>query len=309
MLKSVSSVANAIGALNYKGTWNASTNTPTLASGVGTKGDYYVVSVAGSTSLDGISNWGIGDWAVFNGTTWQRVEGGADLNGVNLSVSGSSSLSGPVTIANAVPLNWKNSSGTTRNVLQLYSDNNVYLDSEDGDQILRVGGYEKLRLSSSAVTVTGANIAIGTAGQGIDFSINPSAPGMTSELLNDYEEGTWTPAVAFGGASVGVTYAARQGRYTKVGRAVTVSFYILLSSKGSSAGNLSVTGLPFSDGSATSACCMFLFSGFVATYSVGVGDSGNSTSITSIRTAGAGSLTNTSLNNDAFFWGTYTYQV
>lgn len=97
MLKAVSSITNAIGALNYKGTWNASTNTPTLASGVGTKGDYYVVSVAGTTTLDGLSNWGIGDWAVFNGSVWQRVEGGADLNGVNLSASGSvifSSLTG-----------------------------------------------------------------------------------------------------------------------------------------------------------------------------------------------------------------------
>lgn len=92
MLKAVSSITNAIGALNYKGTWNASTNTPTLASGAGTKGDYYVVSVAGTTSLDGISNWGVGDWAVFNGSVWQRVEGGADLNGVNLSVTGNSDL-------------------------------------------------------------------------------------------------------------------------------------------------------------------------------------------------------------------------
>lgn len=49
MLKTVSSITNAIDALNYKGTWNANTNTPTLASGVGTKGDYYVVSVAGTT--------------------------------------------------------------------------------------------------------------------------------------------------------------------------------------------------------------------------------------------------------------------
>jgi hypothetical protein len=88
MLKTVSSITNAIGALNYKGTWNATTNTPTLASGVGTKGDYYQVSVAGSTSLDGISNWGVGDVVAFNGTTWQRIEGGADLNGVNLTATG-----------------------------------------------------------------------------------------------------------------------------------------------------------------------------------------------------------------------------
>jgi hypothetical protein len=91
MLKTVSSITNAIGALNYKGTWNASTNSPALASGVGTKGDYYVVSVAGSTNLDGISNWGVGDWAVFNGSVWQRVEGGADLNGVNLTFTGTAS--------------------------------------------------------------------------------------------------------------------------------------------------------------------------------------------------------------------------
>ena len=76
MLKSVSSITNALGALNYKGTWNASTNSPALASGVGTKGDYYVVSVAGSTTLDGESLWGVGDWALFNGTIWQKVDVG-----------------------------------------------------------------------------------------------------------------------------------------------------------------------------------------------------------------------------------------
>ena len=80
MLKTVSSIVNAIGALNYKGTWNASTNTPALASGVGTKGDYYVVSVAGTTDLDGVDFWGVGDWAVFNGATWQRVEGGSETD-------------------------------------------------------------------------------------------------------------------------------------------------------------------------------------------------------------------------------------
>jgi len=93
MLKAISSTTNALGALNYKGTWNASTNTPTLTSSVGAKGDYYVVSVAGSTNLNGISNWGIGDLATFNGSVWQRVESGADGNFVNLSVSGTSTLS------------------------------------------------------------------------------------------------------------------------------------------------------------------------------------------------------------------------
>jgi hypothetical protein len=104
MLKTVSSITNAIGALNYRGTWNASTNTPTLTSSVGTKGDYYQVSVAGSTTINGISNWGVGDVIAFNGATWQRIEGGADLNGVNLSVSGTTTLSG-LTASTALALN------------------------------------------------------------------------------------------------------------------------------------------------------------------------------------------------------------
>lgn len=83
MLKTVSSLVNAIGALNYKGTWNASTNTPTLASGVGTKGDYYVVSVAGTTNLDGITDWQIGDWAIFNGSAWQKIDNTDSVTSVN----------------------------------------------------------------------------------------------------------------------------------------------------------------------------------------------------------------------------------
>lgn len=61
------------GTLNFKGTWNAATNTPALASSVGTLKDAYWVSAAGSTNLNGESVWGIGDVAVFNGSVWQRI--------------------------------------------------------------------------------------------------------------------------------------------------------------------------------------------------------------------------------------------
>jgi hypothetical protein len=62
------------GGLSYQGTWNASTNTPTLASGTGTNGYYYVVGTSGSTNLDGITDWVAGDWALFNGTIWQKID-------------------------------------------------------------------------------------------------------------------------------------------------------------------------------------------------------------------------------------------
>ena len=62
------------GGLSYEGTWNASTNSPTLTSGVGTNGYYYVVSTTGTTNLDGITSWTVGDWAIFNGTNWQKID-------------------------------------------------------------------------------------------------------------------------------------------------------------------------------------------------------------------------------------------
>jgi len=140
MLKAVSSIINAIGALNYKGTWDAGTNTPTLASGVGAKGDYYVVSVAGNTALDGISNWSVGDWVTFNGTLWQRLEGGADGNFVDLSVTGD------VTIADKIV-----HAGDTDTIIRFPSADTVTIDT---------GGLERVRVTDSATVFneTGADV-------------------------------------------------------------------------------------------------------------------------------------------------------
>ena len=66
--------ASVAGGLNYQGTWNASTNTPTLASSTGTNGYYYIVATAGSTNLNGITDWQVGDWLMFNGTVWQKID-------------------------------------------------------------------------------------------------------------------------------------------------------------------------------------------------------------------------------------------
>ena len=66
--------ASVAGGLSYQGTWNASTNTPTLASSTGTNGYYYIVATAGSTNLNGITDWQVGDWLLFNGTVWQKID-------------------------------------------------------------------------------------------------------------------------------------------------------------------------------------------------------------------------------------------
>ena len=79
---------NASGATTYQGTWNASTNTPTLTSSVGTAGYYYVVSTAGTTSLNGINLWSVGDWAVFNGSVWEKVLGSSSEAFNSITVTG-----------------------------------------------------------------------------------------------------------------------------------------------------------------------------------------------------------------------------
>jgi hypothetical protein len=83
MLKVAGGGGGAAGAVSYQGTWNASTNTPTLVSSVGTKGEYYVVSVSGSTNLNGITDWVAGDWAIFNGTAWEKVDNTESVISVN----------------------------------------------------------------------------------------------------------------------------------------------------------------------------------------------------------------------------------
>lgn len=73
-------ITEAQGPNYYLGTWNASTNTPTLASSTapaGPAGSYYIVSVAGTTTLNGISDWTVGDWVIWSGSVWQKLEGGA----------------------------------------------------------------------------------------------------------------------------------------------------------------------------------------------------------------------------------------
>lgn len=63
-----------IDAATYQGTWDVSTNTPALNSGIGTNGYVYKVSVAGTRTLDLASSWSVGDYVVFDGLeqTWMK---------------------------------------------------------------------------------------------------------------------------------------------------------------------------------------------------------------------------------------------
>ncbi len=95
-------------------------------------------------------------------------------------------------------------------------------------------------------TIVDGNLVIGTAGKGIDFSVDPSAPGMTSELLDDYEEGTFTPVLSSSGTPPTITsYTNQLGFYTKIGNRVFATIYIRATLLSAGTGYPVITNLPY----------------------------------------------------------------
>jgi hypothetical protein len=170
------------------------------------------------------------------------------------------------------------------------------------------GNAESMRLN------TAGNLAF-VSGKGIDFSAVTGGTGTaTGNVLNDYEEGTFTLGLTFGGASTGMTLAASTGKYTKIGRQVTVSGYLALSNKGSSTGDAVITGLPFliqnSNGNYSAVSLQLsaiTFADFPMAYgSVGTG----SITLQEITNAGVRSnLSNSDFANNSEIMLSFTYTV
>jgi hypothetical protein len=97
----------------------------------------------------------------------------------------------------------------------------------------------------NGLTVSDGNVVM-ASGHGIDFSATANGSGTTtSELLDDYEKGTWTPNWTFNGNNVGLTYELQAGTYTKIGQQVFCYGAFNLTNKGTSTGSVLITGLPF----------------------------------------------------------------
>ena len=273
MLKAISTITNALGALNYKGTWNASSNTPTLADGTGAKGDYYVTSTAGTQTFGGLQLFfGIGDWIVYNGAVWQRVEGGSDGNfsNVTLTSTDAGATAAPLldlyrdsatpaasdTIGE-IEFNGEDSVGNKQQYAVIHAAIVSPTTTAEGGQLhfettTSGSSTEKMRIGTSGdVSVLIGNLVISTSGKGIDFSATSSGSGtMTSELFADYEEGTWTPTLIGGTTNPTVTYSLQRAKYTKIGRVATVECYLSWSAFTGGSGQLRLDGLPFTVSSA-----------------------------------------------------------
>jgi hypothetical protein len=107
--------------------------------------------------------------------------------------------------------------------------------------------------SDRNVHVVDGNLVIGTSGHGIDFSANSHAGGMTSETLDSYEEGTWTPALAF--ANYSISSQSTSGTYVRIGDLVYCEFELTVNSGNisgspSSGGWVRINGIPFNSSSA-----------------------------------------------------------
>jgi hypothetical protein len=115
---------------------------------------------------------------------------------------------------------------------------------------IRTSGADGLTLSSTSLTVAdGLTLSDGNvtlaSGHGIDFSATSDESGMTGELLDDYEEGTFTPAFTFLSASPTAGNTVGQGVYTKIGRLVTVHIRLVNVNSDGATGDVSITGMPF----------------------------------------------------------------
>ena len=170
------------GFVNYKGTWNASTNTPTLVSSVGTKGDYYVVSVTGSTNLNGITTWTQGDWAIFNGTSWEKV----DNTDLVTSVNGYTGV---------VVLTQTDISGTA-SLTTTQTLTNKTLTSPKINEILDANGNEILGLSTTASSTDFLTVKNGI---GVGVPLHIYADGSSSNIgLHIQPKGTGLVTISDG---------------------------------------------------------------------------------------------------------------
>lgn len=206
----------------------------TLASTLSVSGAAHMkttLSVGGATTLNSTLT-------VIGATSFMDVvsiSGAAHVSGT-LSLGGAATMSSTLTVSGAATMKTTLSVG---GATVLGSTLTVSGAAVVGSTLVVAGAAT----FSSTVTISGTCVL--TNGQ-LQFpaTANPSANANT---LDDYEEGTFTPALNFGGATTGITYTTQSGVYNKTGGVVWTQLTIVLTSKGSAVGAATITGYPFSN--------------------------------------------------------------
>ena len=204
--------------LVYKGTWNASTNTPTLASGTGVTGEFYIVSVAGTTNLDGITDWQVGDWAIFVEVgatdTWQKIDNTSAILG-----SGTADKIAKWTGSNTLATGLIADDGTTvtvGNSGNLVVEGNTTLGDADTD----------------STTVKGPAVFEETSRFNVGISLGATTYGTAGQVLTS----------GGGAASVNTWTTPTTGTVTSVGLTETGDALTITNSPITSSGDINIAG-------------------------------------------------------------------
>jgi hypothetical protein len=182
-----------------------------------------------------------------------------------------------------------------------------------GALTIQANGNNALQITSNGQITTANAPFILTGGQ-IQFPATASAS-SDANTLDDYEEGTWTPVLTFGGSSTGITYdVSDRGLYTKVGNIVTVFVRMVLTSKGSASGTALITGLPFTSkgGQFVTGCSLAGFNDltFANQLVMQIGENTTEVQIFEVTEAGVRtSITNSDFGNSTRLSWSATYLV
>lgn len=240
--------SSLIGTVSYQGTWNASTNTPTLASGVGTKGYYYVVSVAGTTNLDGIASWAVGDWAIYSGTAWQKIDNTDAVSSVNgytgtvvltyTDVGAQPAGTYVTAVSGTSPI--ASSGGTTPaiSISQATTSTNGYLSSTDWNTF---NGKAGAGANSDITSMSGLTGGIATP-QYIDFDTTNSVSRATGRLWWDGSDGIQTLNLGMAGSNATMQIGEEIYYRIKCSSAITEGQVVMFTGTVGASGGL--TGAP-----------------------------------------------------------------
>lgn len=191
------------------------------------------------------------------------------------------------------------------------------------DLFLASGGVINWAAGDTTLTQSAGNLALG--GSATDVVLDLSAanagqvkfpatqnPSSNANTLDDYEEGTWTPAVNFGGGSTGITYTRQTGRYIKIGKMVTLWGEFILSAKGSSTGTATIAGMPFTSVNVAN----FSFAGAISFFAAmtgitvaGLSSDGNTTSLNLLDQDSGAFMTDANFNNTSRIQFSISYEA
>lgn len=169
-----------LGAVKYQGGWNASTNSPAIpAASSANLGWYRIVTTAGTTAIDGVSDWQVGDWIVSNGTKWDKVDSSDQVNSVNgkqgtvvlvkadvglANADNTSDLNKPISTATQTALNGKANTSHTQAISTITGLQDALDTKASNDSVTAK--------ADKTVAVSVGGLATGGGTLGANFAVN-----------------------------------------------------------------------------------------------------------------------------------------